>query len=151
MRAGHVSGKLFELYLLKLLFLGVEKGTCPIVADDARLVASSRDMTTRARQLCRATASLAAARGGARRARCVQSPPPIVPRDARAWSATAASSHGPSSSGDAHHRRDPPATAVIAIGSNQGDRVDLFRRALRALDEAGIAGTRAPESRPRVA
>ena len=125
----------------------------PIVADDARLVTSSRarDMTSRARQLCRATASLAAARGGAWRARCVQSPPPIVPRDARAWSATAASSHGPSSSGDAHHRRDPPATAVVAIGSNQGDRVDLFRRALRALDEAGIAGTRAPESRPRVA
>ena len=39
-----------------------------------------------------------------------------------------------------------PATAVIAIGSNEGDRVDLFRRALRALDEAGIAGTRPSRS-----
>lgn len=31
-------------------------------------------------------------------------------------------------------------TAVIAIGSNQGDRVDLFRQALRALKGAGIEG-----------
>ena len=31
-------------------------------------------------------------------------------------------------------------TAVIAIGSNQGDSVDLFRRALKSLKEAGIEG-----------
>ena len=63
-RGTALSGKLNPVSY----FSGVEKGTCPIVADDARLVTSSRDMTSRARQLCRATASLAAARGGARRA-----------------------------------------------------------------------------------
>ena len=31
-------------------------------------------------------------------------------------------------------------TAVIAIGSNQGDSVDLFRQALKALKDAGIEG-----------
>jgi|TARA_B110000003_G_scaffold134574_1_gene136549 hypothetical protein len=63
----------------------------------------------------------------------------------RHWSATAAASD---SSGDHHHDHDDgqPATAVIAIGSNEGNRVDLFRRALRALDEAGIAGTRPSRS-----
>lgn len=34
-------------------------------------------------------------------------------------------------------------TAVIAIGSNQGDRVDLFRQTLKALKAAGIEGGRA--------
>jgi len=40
----------------------------------------------------------------------------------------------------------PGHTAVIAIGSNQGDRVELFRQALRALTSAGITGEN--ENRP---
>ena len=36
--------------------------------------------------------------------------------------------------------KGPWGDAVIAIGSNEGDRVELFRRALRALRDKGIAG-----------
>ena len=43
-------------------------------------------------------------------------------------------------SGGASGARHTSAAAVIALGSNQGDRVDLFRRALRALGAAGVQG-----------
>ena len=103
--------------------------------------------TSRAARVCRA-AALAAVRSIAPARECIQKPT-FFTRE-RHWSATAAARHGPSSdsSGDHHHDHDDgqPATAVIAIGSNEGDRVDLFRRALRALDEAGIAGTRPSRS-----
>lgn len=102
--------------------------------------------TSRAARVCRA-AALAAVRSIAPARECIQR---LTFFTERHWSATAAARHGPSSdsSGDHHHDHDDgqPATAVIAIGSNEGDRVDLFRRALRALDEAGIAGTRPSRS-----
>jgi len=110
--------------------------------------------TSRAARVCRA-AALAAVRSIAPARECIQRPTFFtrgigVHASERHWSATAAARHGPSSdsSGDHHHDHDDgqPATAVIAIGSNEGDRVDLFRRALRALDEAGIAGTRPSRS-----
>ena len=100
-----------------------------------------------AARVCRA-AALAAVRSIAPARECIQRLTFFTSE--RHWSATAAARHGPSSdsSGDHHHDHDDgqPATAVIAIGSNEGDRVDLFRRALRALDEAGIAGTRPSRS-----
>lgn len=103
--------------------------------------------TSRAARVCRA-AALAAVRSIAPARECIQRLTFFTSE--RHWSATAAARHGPSSdsSGDHHHDHDDgqPATAVIAIGSNEGDRVDLFRRALRALDEAGIAGTRPSRS-----
>ena len=103
--------------------------------------------TSRAARVCRA-AALAAVRSIAPARECIQRLTFFT--RCRHWSATAAARHGPSSdsSGDHHHDHDDgqPATAVIAIGSNEGDRVDLFRRALRALDEAGIAGTRPSRS-----
>jgi hypothetical protein len=66
---------------------------------------------------------------------------PTVPTRTRSRSfqlgpaAAAAAAAGASASGGA-----PGQTAVIAIGSNQGDRVELFRQALRALTSAGITG-----------
>ena len=109
--------------------------------------------TSRAARVCRA-AALAAVRSIAPARECIQRLTFFtrggIAASERHWSATAATRHGPSSdsSGDHHHDHDDgqPATAVIAIGSNEGDRVDLFRRALRALDEAGIAGTRPSRS-----
>lgn len=104
--------------------------------------------TSRAARVCRA-AALAAVRSIAPARECIQRLTFFtrggIAASERHWSATAAASD---SSGDHHHDHDDgqPATAVIAIGSNEGDRVDLFRRALRALDEAGIAGTRPSRS-----
>ena len=101
-----------------------------------------------AARVCRA-AALAAVRSIAPARECIQRLTFFtrggIAASERHWSATAAASD---SSGDHHHDHDDgqPATAVIAIGSNEGDRVDLFRRALRALDEAGIAGTRPSRS-----